>query len=509
LTEVLRTNQHIAVIESAFRARWAIPLLMAAVALIARMYGLGGKPLWYDEVLTLRRAALPFSDLAADSFHNKHYPLFFLLTKPFAIQEWSEAALRLPACLFGALSVLMAARIAGDVAGRWAAVVTGALMALSPLEVQYGQEARPYTLASAAILVAVWGLLRLLDPATPENDDTAPRFRVGWIAYAGGMAVALNTIGAAAPSFIAINAVVAALALLGLLPRGWPMRTWLLVNLGVLILWLPGLLSLLIANTSDATRGLNWVPPFTWELAYAVLASLYMLQLSDLLTFEPLIAPIPLLGFALVALAVLGGARLMHAPSGAVLITLTIVMPAALAAVSLGKPMFVPRYLLWSTGPFFILVGIGLATLPAVWLRAVSACGLVLAAAYALSPYYTAETKPRWDLAAAYLAEHAATGDVTVVSSGLARLMLDAYLARSSPNVRNLLKALPKHEIVRALQSGADVWLVHGRAGQGGNLVDRETFASAWRDLGSAQQPVAIGRHIVIWRRTLGSSAGD
>lgn len=480
---------------------------MASVALVARLHGLGSKPLWYDEVLTLKRSGLPFPELVADSFHNKHYPLYFLLTKPFATADWSEAALRLPACIFGAVSVLMAARIAGDIAGRWAAIATGLLMALSPLEVQYGQEARPYALGSAAMLTAVWGLVRLFRPVDAWAPAKGDGQRSGWIAYALGMAIALNSIGVAAIGFVTVNAIVGMLVATRKLPTGWSMRIWFLVNLVILAAWLPGLISFLLANSSAATRGLNWVPPLTWELGRTVVASLYMLRVSDLLTFEPLATPVPLLGFAVVSLAIGGGARSIRWPYGIILIGMTIVLPIVLGLISLAKPMFVPRYLLWSTGPYFILAGVGLAAVPSTLIRVALLTAVVFGATMALWPYYKADTKPRWDLAAAYLAQRAQIGDATVVSSGLARVMLSAYISRMPSATLDPLKAQSKEEILRAYESGANIWLVHGRAGQGGILIDHAEFAARWADLGPARESAVLGRHIIVWRHARVPSA--
>ena len=58
--------------------------------------------------------------------------------KPFVGDAWSAALLRIPSAVFGAVSAFLAARIAGVVAGRQAAIVAGMLMALSPTEVQFG-----------------------------------------------------------------------------------------------------------------------------------------------------------------------------------------------------------------------------------------------------------------------------------------------------------------------------------------------------------------------------------
>lgn len=468
---------------------------MAVLALLVRLYGIGNNAFWYDEVMTQKRASLPFAELLADSFGSKHYPLYFLLTKPLISPTIWESGLRVPSAVFGAVGVLMAARIAFELGGRSAALVTGALLAFSPIEVQYGQEARPYTLVSAAILIAVWGLVRLLQPGSSREQ---PGNQAAWIAYAAGTAIALNSLGAAAAFFLAVNLIVIGLAATRRLPAGWSMKIWIAVNASVLIVWLPGLVSLLLANTPDATRGLRWIQPLTAELAWDVIASLYMLHVPDQMTFERLAAPLPLLGFVVVGLAAAGVLRLARTPAGIMLVGLAFFMPVALALISLtAMPAFVPRYMLWSTGPFFILAGVGIVSLSAQVARRGAAAALFLGAAYSLLPYYGTETKPRWDLATAHLAQRAGLGDTVVSSGGLVRVMLDAYMVRHSDVPLEVLNVHSRDEIVRAFQKGATVWVVYGRAGQGSS-ISREDLLSQWPELGPGNSIRTFGRYITI-----------
>jgi hypothetical protein len=100
----------------------AVALIPGMLAFVVRLYGLSNKPLWLDEVITHVRANLPISNLIASSLHNKHFPTYFILASAFdtpVIDEWS------------------------------------------PLDMQLGQEARPYTLASCLVMLALWGLARI------------------------------------------------------------------------------------------------------------------------------------------------------------------------------------------------------------------------------------------------------------------------------------------------------------------------------------------------------------
>ncbi|MGH7061113.1 MAG: hypothetical protein ACREFH_12040, partial [Stellaceae bacterium] len=60
-------------------ARLALPAAIGAAALLLRLYGLGDKPFWLDEVASLHRATASVPDLVADSLHASHYPSYFLL----------------------------------------------------------------------------------------------------------------------------------------------------------------------------------------------------------------------------------------------------------------------------------------------------------------------------------------------------------------------------------------------------------------------------------------------
>ena len=139
---------------------WALPAAIGVLALALRLYGLGDKPFWLDEIASLRRATSSLHDLIADLLRNKHYPSYFLLLWMVAKIGTSQWLLRLPSALFGALDAALACAIGSRAAGRRSGLIAGLLMAVSPFEIQFGQEARSYTLVSCLILIALWGLVR-------------------------------------------------------------------------------------------------------------------------------------------------------------------------------------------------------------------------------------------------------------------------------------------------------------------------------------------------------------
>src|SRR6516162_3387816 len=185
----------------------ALSAAVAGLALSLRLYGLGDKPFWMDEITSLHRATATVPHLIADSLHQNHYPTYFLLLWLVARIGTSQWLLRLPSAVFGALGAWLVCEIGGKAAGPRSGAIAGLLMAFSPFEVQLGQEARSYTLVSCLILIALSGLVRLAQQpslaALPLRRGGASRS--AWLAYCLGTAAALVVLNVAVPWLIASN----------------------------------------------------------------------------------------------------------------------------------------------------------------------------------------------------------------------------------------------------------------------------------------------------------------
>jgi mannosyltransferase len=483
------------------RADAMLALGLAAVALALRLHGLGDKPFWYDEILTFKRANLPLTDLFAESLANKHYPTYFLLVKLFASTVIDEWTLRLPSAVFGAAGVLLITLIASDVGGLRAASVAGLLMALSPFEVQFGQEARSYTLLTCLVLLALWGLIRI---AQNPRDAALPLHRCGaqrgaWAAYTIGTLGAIYTQNSAVPWLLASNVVVLVLVFRVAAERGGLFRNWLWSQAIIIVLWLPAFVAMSLANKGAVLRGLTWVPKITWDNIWATMSAVYLFRVSDLMTFKLMSTLLPGFGFLVIALALLGIWRLRAEPVLLLTIGLAfLAMPITIAAVSAFHPMMVPRYLLWSTGPYFLLAGLGAVVLPAR-LFPLAAAVVAVGGALGLAPYYSAETKPRWDQVAAYLAVHARSGDIIMMESYYAELVLRAYGAQKGLDPKILILWWhPTGSVQRAAQAER-TWAVYGRVGQGGQQPE-DRFRQKWSALGAPAEQVRFGRHLLILR---------
>jgi mannosyltransferase len=225
---------------SNLRANLAIAV-PALVSMALRLYCLGDKPLWLDEVLTHGRAARPLLDLVQNSLSNHHFPTYFFLIKLFDQAQINEWLLRLPSALFSTITVLLVARITAEVWSTKAGMVAGLLAAVLPSEVELAQEARPYALVTCLILTAVWGQLRILRNLQASGESSSAGAS-GWVAYVFGTATALILQLVAVPWWVVSNAAYLTIARKAQGARAG--TRWFYAQIAILLIWLPFLTAL-------------------------------------------------------------------------------------------------------------------------------------------------------------------------------------------------------------------------------------------------------------------------
>ncbi len=162
---------------------WGL-IAITALAGALRLSTLDLQSLWYDEAFTpvhVLHASL-FSTLRSVVHTENTPPLWYVL-------EWADArvlgsgalALRLPSALAGIALVPVAWAIGRELAGRRAAILCAAFVAVNPLFVWYSQEARAYG------LFALTGALAMLCFLRAERDPSATRMAA--FALAGSAAL--------------------------------------------------------------------------------------------------------------------------------------------------------------------------------------------------------------------------------------------------------------------------------------------------------------------------------
>ncbi len=472
---------------------WLCGIAITLAALIVRLHGLGKKPYWMDEVTTLRRASLDLGALVRDSLVHHHLPLYFIISALFVPHGLDAGIMRLPSALFGALSCLILFLVGRSLAGWRCGLAAALLLCFSPFQVQYAQEARSYTLVTSFILLALWGLIRVA--RAPRTD------RVGWLLYAAGTALALDTLSVSL--FWLAGAQICAV----LIARSDPaqrtafVRRWLLVQAAILATYLPFVVAMSSLTHGDMGSGLDWVPPPTAHTIWTTIQSVYLLRISSLIAFRIFPGPldlgsVPWFGFGVALLAVLGLASMRRSLSGRIVAVAFAILPIGLALASLRSSLWMPRYLLWSGPIFFLLAGTGVARLPRragmVALVAIGLLGLLN-----LRPYYKAETRPLWNVAAVTLRDALRPDDLIMTDDPGTIAMMNVTLAKTGRTF-GLSDWTDDAELAMAAHdAGRRVWVLHGTVGQN-DPYRLDTLLDRVNGLGAPASRRAIGLDIVL-----------
>ncbi|MDG4834931.1 glycosyltransferase family 39 protein [Micromonospora sp. WMMD967] len=324
---------------------WLPPALLTLAVTVT---GLGSAQLWRDELATWSAATRSPTDLArlADTIDAATGPYYLLMHIWTRIVGDSTVALRLPAVLAMTVAAGLLAVLGARLVDRRTGLFAGLLFAVLPGTSRYGQEARPYALAT---MLAVLATVLLV---------TALR-RPSWARWAG-YAVAVTALGLVhliALTLLAAHALVVVLvwwrgpAAAGAGTRDHTTaerdrRVWRWVAAVVPVVLLAG--PLLVKARTQQSRQLNWVG---------------LARLDDLTALPGGVAQSSVVGGLLLGVAALGAARLGRRallPVSAVLLPVLLLFAAGAVV-----PLWVPRYLVFVVPFACLLAGAALAAVAA------------------------------------------------------------------------------------------------------------------------------------------------
>ena len=462
-------------------------VLLALAALALRVYKLDGQSLWYDEGFSVYLAEMAPAEIVARTAADIQPPLYYLL-----LHGWiqllgdGEAAVRSLSVLFGVLSVpLIYALALALFHSRAAGLLAALLLAVSPLHLWYGQEARMYTLLTFLCLLSSTLLL------------LAVRARTGVQAAGLWLGYTLANVAAVYAHYFAFFVLAFQAAFLFLVAWSGGFRPWRLLLGGLAsglatvlayLPWLPHLVTRLGTDVSYLPGQLK-LGEVLVDVAVAFAGGESVLEGTGIV----LAAGYGLiLALCLAALLAAAGRTGREAPAGLpsawrlppeyhplLLLLLYLLLPIALIlALSLSSPKFNARYAMVSHPALLLLLAGGLASL---WQRragslanvgrgaaaALALIFLLVSALYADRNAYTDPAFARADFrsAARYLERHAGKDEAIILSSGHMFPVWDYYAADGE---RYLLPDSPTLDTTRTLDYGiaADLnrWLA-GRSG--------------------------------------------
>ncbi len=438
---------------------WLVWLPPALLTLVVTLTGIGHAQLWRDELATWSAATRPVVDLVrlAGTIDAATGPYYLFMHGWTALFGTSPTALRLPSALAMAAAAGLTARLGERLAGARAGLLAGLLLAVLPGTSRYGQEARPYALATLLAVLATLLLVGALRRPT----------WLRWTGYAV-VAAALGLTHLIALTLLAAHGLVVLLAAGGsgslatsgrgaglvdrpdratAAARGEPVTDDRRARWGLLWRWLGAMLPVVLLVTplvlvarGQRSRQLNWV---------------HLAHLPDLAGLPGGVAQSGVVGGLLAGLAALGAGRLGRR---ALLPGVAVLLPALLLfAAATRVPLWVNRYLVFTVPFACLLAGAALAAV-----RLVPALAVVtLAGLLGLPDQAALRRTHEWprtapvDYAgvARVIAEHEQPGDGIVYSPRQSWLFLDLGTAYhlGSHRPRDVL-------VVRDQRQRADLW---------------------------------------------------
>lgn len=413
--------------------RWWEWLIVAAITAVGawwRWKQLATQGMWLDEAFSVWMARLAVGDL----FHwitriDQHPPLYYLL-----LHSWmqvagdTESGVRSLSVLLGAATVPAIYWLARRLLGVPSAIAAALLLAFAPFHVRFAQETRMYTLYTFNATLALVGLAYLI------TGDVRKRW---WALYIVFSALTLLSHNTAVLFWVAVNVGVGAAAGVAWLRKGRgdlalpSVRAWLIAQALILLLWLPWLPS--FVRQARAVDNEFWIQPPT---AQTILGTLH-----TLVAWYAAPTDLWIWAAALVAL-LLAIVALRRRPALLVLLLLLVATPFVLElGVSLRRPIFYDRTLIWTTVPLYVLMAAGVRTWrgwhAAPALVATAAISALLVANYmSLQNYYMSFRKEQWREAAAWLAERTQPGDMLIFNATWVQIPFDYYFDRYNLDVR-------------------------------------------------------------------------
>ncbi len=417
-----------------------------------RFIDIGKQPLWSDEAFSVWMGSHSIADIIKLTIEiDQHPPLYHILLHLWmSIGGQGEAWVRSLSALFGILTIIVIYFLGKTLSGALVGLLSALVLALSPFHIQYGQEARSYAMLGLFASLSMVMTARLLLDSCAHTQLIGQQLKsifssrargsrlplremetdLSWLGYMLFSALAMLTHNTGFFLPLGTNLFVFGLMILRRFApdsecqmQAPSLRNWLIAQAGVFLFWspwLPGLLPQAMGVAGDF-----WIQPPTVESVLNTLKEFLMAYLPNQIQWQAVIW----LGFGIVfALAFRKYRRRAGFFVFAAVLFLTPVLGELL--VSLRRPIFYDRTLIWSTIPLYVLIAAGISQLRHRSYLVTATLILVTLSGLSIDNFFQTFEKERWDLAAAYVNGKLQKGDIIVFNAGWAEIPFDYYFAR-------------------------------------------------------------------------------
>jgi len=436
--------------------------------------------MWLDETFSVWLANQSIADMLQWIVRiDQHPPLYYFLLH-YWIEHYGDAPYyaRLFSVLFGVATIpiiyLIGKRISGVVMGFAAA----AILAVSPFNIYYAQETRMYTLLTFNAAVAIYALVRLLtdprssspigsqfreylhtwrtsgpvEPGTKENfsyEDTTRNqtgwrawiFRhrwlpiqaietdLAWVVFIVFSAATMLTHNTAVFFTIATNIYILGLMLFRKITKSEVQTTfqapsfgnWVKSQIGIFLLWSPWIFAFIKQSSTVYQR--FWIPEPTWDSVIHAIESFLTPSMTYLQTNQSIV-----IGSLYVLVFCLGLVHFRKKFSQFLFLATLFAIPIlGELIVSIRRPIFYDRTLIWITIPLFLLLAAGIVQLRFRYLM-IGVLGILCTInLFSAADYYRFYQKEDWNTAAGYVANFAENDDLVLFNSNFVEIPFNYY----------------------------------------------------------------------------------
>lgn len=436
---------------------WLLIIIIVGAAL--RLFEIDAKTVWLDEAFSIWLARQSLWDLWSWLVKiDQHPPLYYTLLHIWvALFGDLQGVVRTLSALCGIVAMPFFYGATYRLFDKPTALIATLLLAVSPFHVWFSQETRMYALLTLVVAVALFCLAHIL-----TNAERRPQRNL-WLAFALAQTAVMLTHNTALVFFpLAINLAVGGAIFWKYWQGGvssWPAlndpgfdRRWLRSQLVAFACWLPWAIPFVMQAMGVDNE--FWIPPPDGERIWL---TLHNFNLAFLPGWFPIF---PLWDFLYWGLAALGVFALRRTPAQALLLGAGFLLPfVGELLVSLRRPIFYDRTLIWTTLPYYMLIAVGLTHLGRyTWREAkplrqwgmasgarlaqvVIVSFMVGASLLALSAYYFYFEKEDWAKAAGYVAQNAQPGDMILFNATWVQIPFEYYYRHY--NLPTELRGLP------------------------------------------------------------------
>ena len=459
-------------------APWLV-LVITLIGVWLRVFLLAKNGLWLDEAFSLWMANHSVVEMLQWTVKiDQHPPLYYLLLH-FWIARYGDSPfyVRLLSVLFGAGTIPIIYLIGKRMSGVMMGLAAAMFLAFSVFNIYFAQETRMYTLLTFNAAVAIYALVRLLtdsrsvkpigsqfreyiqswrksesvEPDTKEEfsykDETSyqsgwrawiSRHRwspirtietdLAWIVFIVFSAATMLSHNTAVFFPLAANIFVLGLMLYKKIKKSGSrpalqapsFGNWVKAQIGIFLLWSPWIVSFF--KQASAVNQRFWIPEPTWDAVIEVLKS--FLNPSD--QFPASYARV--IWSLYVLMLCLGLVHFREKFSKFLFLAVLFTIPfLGELIVSIQRPIFYGRTLIWTTIPLFLVLAAGIAQLRNRFLMILVLGSIVAINLFSAGDYYRFFQKEDWSTPAGYVANFAEKDDLVLFNSNFVEIPFNYY----------------------------------------------------------------------------------